>query len=310
MMRFVGLVLCIPAIAHADLPHDIEAALNNKLLAHAKTGICIVRLGDSVESSPIIYSHQPKLPLIPASNLKVVTTSATLDFLGPDFKFRTLLIRHGDDLLLLGDGDPSFGDSDYLKKTGWDSTTVFRNWADELKKKGVTKITNVIVDDSVFEEASFHPHWPPEQNVLKFSAEVGGLNLNANCVDFYFTFNGVGEPTGYRTAPETSYLTVTNRVIGGESNAIAPQRPIETLLRADPPEREREGQPALPRAEGVELDAVGDHRIVSQGRRRRAALGVGNELEQGSSTRGQRGGRVVIERQVQGRQRRRLPAGT
>src|SRR5206468_3462394 len=41
-------------------------------------------------------------------------------------------------------------------------------------------------------------------------------------------FNGAGEQTAYRAVPETSYLNVTNRVMGGSSNSINPQRPIAT----------------------------------------------------------------------------------
>ena len=38
-----------------------------------------------------VYRLESELPLIPASNLKLITTSAALDRLGPDFRFRTLL---------------------------------------------------------------------------------------------------------------------------------------------------------------------------------------------------------------------------
>ena len=82
----------------------------------------------------MLYRHNSDIPLVPASNLKLITTSAFLDRFGGDFKFRTVLAQRGDDLLLIGDGDPSFGDAEMLKKSNWESTTVFSNWADALKK--------------------------------------------------------------------------------------------------------------------------------------------------------------------------------
>src|SRR5690242_9839009 len=77
--------------ARADVPSDVKTVLMDKLLGRAEVGIEVVRLGSSAQSSTVIFKHESQLPLIPASNLKVITTSAALDALGPDFRFRTLL---------------------------------------------------------------------------------------------------------------------------------------------------------------------------------------------------------------------------
>ena len=34
------------------------------------------------------------------------------------------------DLFLIGDGDPTLGDAEMLKKLGWDVDTVFKAWAE------------------------------------------------------------------------------------------------------------------------------------------------------------------------------------
>ena len=206
--------------ARADLTGDIKSVLMDRLLSKAEVGIAVVRLGSTPQSSTIVYRHESEIPLIPASNLKVITTSAALDALGPNFRFRTVLAKHGDDLVLIGDGDPTLGDAELLKKVGWDSTTVFRNWAESLRKRGITKVANLLVDDSVFEENGVHPHWPAEQMQLRYCAEVGGLNLNTNLVDFLLTTTSAGNYCTYRTTPSTEYLTVRNVCISGGDNAI------------------------------------------------------------------------------------------
>ena len=206
--------------ARADVPSDVKAVLMDKLLGRAEVGIELVRLGASPQTSTVIFKHESQLPLIPASNLKVITTSAALDALGPDFRFRTLLVKHGNDVVLIGDGDPTFGDSELLKKVGWDSTTVFRNWAEVLRKEGITRVENVLVDDSIFEENGVHAHWPADQMQLRYCAEVGGVNLNANCVDLFLTTTGAGNCCAYRTVPSTDYLTVKNTCLSGGDNAI------------------------------------------------------------------------------------------
>src|SRR5277367_2624262 len=96
--------------AFADMPDEIHAVLQDKLLHRATVGIEVVRLGSAGDRCHPIFRFNEDTSLIPASNLKLATTSAALDALGPDFKFHTLLVRVNDDLVVIGDGDPTFGD--------------------------------------------------------------------------------------------------------------------------------------------------------------------------------------------------------
>lgn len=208
-------------VAHADLTSDVRAVLQDKLLSRAEVGVQIVRLGSSENSSTILFKHNSDIPLVPASNLKIVTTSAAIDRLGADFKFRTQLILHDGDVILVGDGDPTLGDAEMLKKVGWDVTTVFQTWAAQLKKHGITTVRNVIVDDSIFADDEFlHPNWPSDQVHKRYVAEVGGVNLNANCVDFIVQPIGMGQAVRFSMTPATRYVSLQNTCIGGSENAI------------------------------------------------------------------------------------------
>src|SRR5215469_17257365 len=90
-----SLVVATAALnSRADLPGDINQVLQDKLLQKASVGIELVRLGNSDGQSTEVYQHNARTPLTPASNLKVATTSAALDRLGADFKFRTILYLH------------------------------------------------------------------------------------------------------------------------------------------------------------------------------------------------------------------------
>src|SRR4051794_12304881 len=102
----LAIALVSPAFA-GELNGEINAVLNDKLLAKVNVGVRIVRLGEAPSETRIVYEHNAAEPLVPASNLKLVTTSAALDTLGPDFRFRTLLVGKGQDLAIVGDGDPS-----------------------------------------------------------------------------------------------------------------------------------------------------------------------------------------------------------
>jgi len=218
MKRFLTLLMVIasfgPAGARADMQSEIRQVLADKLLHKTTTGIQILRLGKTADDAQKMYALEADVPLIPASNLKLTTTSAALDALGPDFKFRTLLVRVGEDVVIIGDGDPSFGDAEFLKPAGWNVTTVFQNWAEQLKKLKIDSIHDVIVDDSVFEEPSVHPHWPDDQLTDYFEAEVAGLNLNLNCVDFTIIPGAAGQVADYSLNPQTHYLKITNTCTG------------------------------------------------------------------------------------------------
>jgi serine-type D-Ala-D-Ala carboxypeptidase/endopeptidase (penicillin-binding protein 4) len=204
----------------ADLAGDIQGILQDKLLQKASVGVEIVHIGKSDADSKGVYQHDSRTPLMPASNLKLTTTSASLDRYGPGFKFHTMLLMHGDDLVMIGDGDPSFGDAEYLRRVGWKATTVYENWAAQLKKVGVKSVRNVIVDDSIFDEEFLQPHWSVKQIDRAFEAEVGGLNFDANCVQFIIQPTSPGKRVEFSLVPNTRYLLVDNSCVTGDRNEV------------------------------------------------------------------------------------------
>jgi serine-type D-Ala-D-Ala carboxypeptidase/endopeptidase (penicillin-binding protein 4) len=203
----------------ANLTDDIDAVLQDPLLARANVGVDIVRLGQTAADLSNVYQINATLPLIPASNLKVITTSAALERLGAGFKFRTLLLLHGGNLVLIGDGDPTLGDAELLKKVGWSVDTVFKTWAAGLLQRHITA-RDLLVDDSIFDEQFLHASWPADQVDKRYVAEIAGLNLNANCIDVYVQPHGIGQLVGFRTDPATRYVSIRNSCIGGDDNAI------------------------------------------------------------------------------------------
>ena len=231
---FIFAVACSICAANAtsvraDLAGDVRTILRDKYFAKAKVGVAIARLPDGSAGAgagpEILFRHESDIPLMPASNLKVLTTSAFLDRFGPEFKFRTVLLQKDADLFLIGDGDPTLGDAEMLKKLGWDVDTVFKAWADSLKQKGVSSVRNVYFDDSVFDEEFLHPNWLSRYLGDRYAAQVGGVNLNANCIDFLVRATAPGQPVGYAMNPETRYATVKNLAVTGEDKGVGVSRP-------------------------------------------------------------------------------------
>jgi serine-type D-Ala-D-Ala carboxypeptidase/endopeptidase (penicillin-binding protein 4) len=220
LIGFVIPMLAACPGARADLSAEIDQILNDKLLSHAAVGIDVVRMGKSAGDIDRIYALNSTTPLVPASNLKVVTTSAALEQLGGDFKFRTLLLYHAGDLILIGDGDPTFGDAELLKKVGWGVDTVFKTWATSLLSKQFRGARDLLVDDSVFDDEFLHPDWPADQTQKRYVAEIAALNLNANCLDVYVHPGGYGRLVDFSTDPVTRYVTIKNTCVAGGENAV------------------------------------------------------------------------------------------
>src|SRR4029079_7756357 len=69
---------------------------------------------EPVEGGPALVSHRADAPMNPASVLKIVTSYAALDLLGPAFTFHTDFLVRGElangvldgDLVIRGGGDP------------------------------------------------------------------------------------------------------------------------------------------------------------------------------------------------------------
>ena len=231
---FLGILLGSSRIAHGDLKSDIDAVLSDKYLQNVEVGVKIVRLTDN--NPDTVYERASRTPLKPASNLKVVTTAAALTKFGAGFKFETILAQKDRNLAIIGSGDPAFGDAELLKPFNWTTTTVLENWAASLKKINITAVDHLYIDDSIFDETFTHPTWPDDQLHKRYVAGVAGLNLNANCIDFYLKPQGLGNVVQYVTDPPTSSEGIINNCVLGTKNEVWASRHLQTnkiILRGE-----------------------------------------------------------------------------
>lgn len=205
----------------ADLQSDIKRVLADPLLKKATIALEVVRLAEKPGDCQVIYALNSRAPLTPASNMKLLTTSAALHVLTPKFRFRTMLVRQGDDLVIWGDGDPTLGDAELMDTFDWPQTAVFDDWANQLKKRQITTVRNIVVDDSIYDEQFLHPRWEKHQ-FTPSGAEVGGLNFGTNTIEF--TIERKGTQGNWRTKPATSYVGVSNTTSAGSKNTVTLSR--------------------------------------------------------------------------------------
>ncbi len=216
-IRFASLifVLLLASTASADGMHKIPSEVLqfkhkvDKLLSHS----CLKKkefgaLIYSLDRKEPLYSRNSERLLIPASNLKLVTTALALKELGPDFRFETNLYSDGKI-----EGDHLIGDL-YIKGFGDPKLVTEQMWllANELKNVPIHKITgNIIADDSYFDRQRRVKTWKSKPGAQAYNAPLGALSFNFNTIT---AFINPGKKPGDKpivlVEPETRYIRVSN----------------------------------------------------------------------------------------------------
>jgi D-alanyl-D-alanine carboxypeptidase/D-alanyl-D-alanine-endopeptidase (penicillin-binding protein 4) len=198
-----GVVLA--GVALADLGQRVDAIVASQ--SQAKVRIAVQILNPA--TGAILYSRSASTPMIPASNVKLITTAAALKYLGPDFLYQTRVGLIGDTLAVIGSGDPLLGDKITAEKRSFDPRWMLKDIAQQLHAANFAGITDVIVDSTVFDDERVHPSWPKEELNRWYACEVSGLNYNCNCIEIIA--ETVGGKVELTLDPQTAYVQIINK---------------------------------------------------------------------------------------------------
>ena len=158
-----GIVIFYCAAANAASDAALTASLDHILSAAPKGATYVARVLDA-STGRELYVHDPDRPVAPASNAKLSNVAAGLDRFGPDYLWRTYLATDGDDLWLIGTGDPSCGDRRIEAWHGRKRLAILDDFADALAKRNITHIKgNLVFDDSIFDDERVGADWPKSE---------------------------------------------------------------------------------------------------------------------------------------------------
>jgi D-alanyl-D-alanine carboxypeptidase/D-alanyl-D-alanine-endopeptidase (penicillin-binding protein 4) len=149
---FISFSLTLLASSKEEIQNKIEEMLS-RLPSSTKVGILI--LNPLTEDT--VYSANHIVSMIPASNTKLFTTAAALSIMGGDFTLTTSLFTSDKNI-----NDGTIDGDLYLKGYG---NSVFtkediESMVDELKTKGVKKVTGRIIgDDTYFDNIYTRDDW-------------------------------------------------------------------------------------------------------------------------------------------------------
>ncbi len=199
-------ILSLGSYTKADLAKRVDGIISKSLKQKVQFSIRIVK----ADSGKTVYNHNANDAIVPASNMKIITSAAALRYLGPGYEYKTKIGILKDTLVVIGSGDPLLGDEKtdikYGRKQGW----IFEDIINTLKRNDIKIIKDIIVDSSVFDDQRVHPSWPKNDLNRWYACEVSGLNFNDNCIDI-IAKNINGKVTVF-LEPQTSFLEFENDV--------------------------------------------------------------------------------------------------
>jgi|CXWL01.1.fsa_nt_gi D-alanyl-D-alanine carboxypeptidase/D-alanyl-D-alanine-endopeptidase (penicillin-binding protein 4) len=194
--------------ASAGLQQDLKATLSKLPHAQTRVGACVIDLANG----QAVFTLNADAPMTPASTMKLFAMSAALAELGTNFQFETVLATDGTNLLLIGDGDPGFGDDKLHRARGESMYAPFEAWAETLRVRGIMHVRgDIIIDEWVFDDERIHPSWESGDLGKWYSAPVGGLNINDNCLDIAVIPGKAGGPASVSIEPQNGLTTIINK---------------------------------------------------------------------------------------------------
>lgn len=146
--------------APVPTPAAVAAALAGPVADQA-LGRDSVRVVDAV-TGQVLYRHADTAPMIPASTMKLATSTALLALRGPAYQIKTRAVAGPEpgDVVLVGGGDPTLAVDDHGSYPG---AARLDDLAGQVKRAlGDTPPTRVLVDSSLFPGPTTGPHWLPE----------------------------------------------------------------------------------------------------------------------------------------------------
>ena len=201
------LFFLLPAVysqSSSSIQIKIDTLLTNKFFNSALIAADIYNL--TKEES--IYRKNEKMLLHPASNMKILTSTAALLFLGKEYKFQTSFYYTGQiinktlygDLYVSGGFDPDFTSNDL------DSLTSI------ISSLGITEITGRIIGDVSAKDSLFWGKgWMWDDDPSSDAPYLSALNINKNTIKAFVRGDRAGNPAEIILQPATDYVNVINK---------------------------------------------------------------------------------------------------
>lgn len=180
-LQVVSLLFVLAAqVSAQELPIPVADALQRAEIPLAASGIYVQEVGDA----PALVASNDMAPFNPASTMKLVTSNAALEILGPTYAWKTQAYAAGamqgdvlrGDLIIKGSGDPKL-----VLENFW----LFLR---RIRARGIREIQgNVLLDRSFFEDRPYDAAAFDGDPAKPYNVGPDALLLNYKALGFRFT---------------------------------------------------------------------------------------------------------------------------
>ena len=202
----IGMFLWLGGGALAQtLPPAVAEMLSRAQVPLENVSVVVKEVG----ATDATFSLNPDKPMNPASVIKLVTTYAALELLGPAYTWKTEVLIAGDmrrgtlngDLVLKGSGDPKL--------------SVERFWMllKQLRERGLTTLNgDLILDRGFFENTPHDPARFDGEPLRPYNVGPDPLLLNFKTVRFFFMASVDDKSVSISPDVRPAQLEIVNRV--------------------------------------------------------------------------------------------------
>ncbi len=201
--RLLLFLLVVSFGGRADLPPTVQNMLNAHGIPLDSLGVLVQPIGET----QLMLAHNIDRAFNPASVIKLVTTYAALDLLGPQYRWKTEFYIDGPvqdgvlsgDLYVKGFGDPYLVEETLLP--------TLRS----LRSMGLRHINgHLVVDNSYFEPGSQHPGEFDNRPYRTYNAKPSALMTNFQTVRFTLVPDTRAKAVDIRMWPESADVRIEN----------------------------------------------------------------------------------------------------
>jgi serine-type D-Ala-D-Ala carboxypeptidase/endopeptidase (penicillin-binding protein 4) len=195
-------VLALAAnVAQADLPRPIRRAFLDAGIPLDHLAIVVQR----VDAQRPLLAHQVDAPMNPASAMKLVTTFAALELLGPEYRWRTEAYLEGPlvdgtlkgNLVLKGRGDPKIT----IEQWQW----LMR----DLRARGLQRIEgDLVLDRSAFRLPAHDTAAFDNEPLRPYNVGPDAMLVNFKAVRFAFSPNATDDGVDVKVEPPLPQLAI------------------------------------------------------------------------------------------------------
>ena len=152
----------------------------------------------SIKEKKVLYQLNPNKLLVPASNNKLFTYAATLNILGPNYRFKTVILKNENNIILAGNGNP-------------DLTIAQLDSLAAITAKKTKDIDTLFINRTFMDTLEYGKGWMWDEGSNWYAAPVSPLSINDNCIDFFIYTDEMGGKTKVSYFPDTDFIKVINK---------------------------------------------------------------------------------------------------